>query len=103
MCRHCGPRGGLRCRWRARKTSTQAHCEEALEVARQTGENPFLVPFIVTGEHAAALADRRPETAERWLAARDAAPGQLVGPGGARDRECGGADSTGGRLAGRRP
>ena len=45
----------------------EAHCEEALEVARQSGEHPLLVPFIVTGVRA-ALADRRAEAAERWLA-----------------------------------
>jgi DNA-binding CsgD family transcriptional regulator len=43
-----------------------AHCEEALELARGGGERPALVPFVVTGVRA-ALADRRPEAAERWL------------------------------------
>jgi DNA-binding CsgD family transcriptional regulator len=43
------------------------HCEEALELGLQTGDAPSLVPFVVTGVRA-ALADRRPEAAERWLA-----------------------------------
>jgi DNA-binding CsgD family transcriptional regulator len=43
-----------------------AHCEEALELLRGTSERPHLVPFVVTGVRA-ALADRRPEAAERWL------------------------------------
>ena len=44
-----------------------AHCEEGLELARQTGERPLLVPFVVTGVRA-AVADRRPDAAEQWLA-----------------------------------
>jgi DNA-binding CsgD family transcriptional regulator len=47
-------------------TRALAHCEEALELARQTGERPLLVPFIVTGTRA-AIADRRPDAAARWL------------------------------------
>jgi len=43
-----------------------AHCEEAVELARGSGERPSLVPFVVTGVRA-ALADRRPDAAERWL------------------------------------
>jgi DNA-binding CsgD family transcriptional regulator len=48
-------------------TRALAHCEEALELARQTGERPLLVPFVVTGVRA-ALTDRRPDAAEQWLA-----------------------------------
>jgi len=44
-----------------------AHCDEALELARKTGERPLLVPFVVTGVRS-ALADRRPDAADRWLA-----------------------------------
>ena len=44
-----------------------SHCEEALELTRRGGEHAYLVPFVVTGVRA-ALADRRPEAAERWLA-----------------------------------
>ena len=40
---------------------------EALELARQTGERPLFVPFVVTGARA-AIGLRRPEEAERWLA-----------------------------------
>jgi DNA-binding CsgD family transcriptional regulator len=47
-------------------TRALAHCEEALELVRGTGERPSLVPFVVTGVRA-ALADRRPDAAERWL------------------------------------
>lgn len=43
-----------------------AHCHEAIELARQTGERPLLVPFVVTGVRA-ALADRRPDLAQQWL------------------------------------
>lgn len=43
-----------------------AHCEEGLELARQTDERPLLVPFIVTGVRA-AINDRRPDVAEQWL------------------------------------
>jgi DNA-binding CsgD family transcriptional regulator len=43
-----------------------AHCEEAFELARQSGERALLVPFVVTGVRA-ALADRHPEAAQRWL------------------------------------
>ncbi len=42
------------------------HCQEAVELAAPTGERVLLVPFVVTGVRA-ALADRRPEQAERWL------------------------------------
>jgi DNA-binding CsgD family transcriptional regulator len=42
------------------------HCQEAIELASPTAERAFLVPFVVTGVRA-ALADRRPEAAERWL------------------------------------
>jgi DNA-binding CsgD family transcriptional regulator/tetratricopeptide (TPR) repeat protein len=42
------------------------HCDDALEVAIQTSEGPLLVPFVVTGVRA-ALADRQPEAAQRWL------------------------------------
>jgi DNA-binding CsgD family transcriptional regulator len=47
-------------------TRAVAHCEEGLELARQTGERPLLVPFVVTGVRA-ALADHRPDVAEHWL------------------------------------
>ena len=40
---------------------------EALELAQRTGERPLFVPFVVTGARA-AIALRRPEEAERWLA-----------------------------------
>ena len=43
------------------------HCQEAVELAAPSGERALLVPFVVTGVRA-ALADRRPEAAERWLA-----------------------------------
>jgi DNA-binding CsgD family transcriptional regulator/tetratricopeptide (TPR) repeat protein len=52
-----------------------SHCEEALELARGGGERAHLVPFVVTGVRA-ALAERRPEAAERWL---EAASSQLEG------------------------
>ncbi len=42
------------------------HCWEAVELAAPTGERASLVPFIVTGTRAAIL-DRRPEVAQRWL------------------------------------
>jgi DNA-binding CsgD family transcriptional regulator len=42
------------------------HCREAAELATPTGERALLVPFVVTGVRA-ALADKRPEAAERWL------------------------------------
>ena len=43
------------------------HCWEAVELAAPSGERAHLVPFVVTAVRA-ALADRRPEAAERWLA-----------------------------------
>ena len=43
-----------------------AHCDEALEIVRGTAERALLVPYVVTGVRA-ALADKRPEAAERWL------------------------------------
>jgi DNA-binding CsgD family transcriptional regulator len=43
-----------------------AHCQEACELAMQSGERALLVPFVVTGVRA-ALADRRPDSAQRWL------------------------------------
>ena len=42
------------------------HCQEAIALAEPTAERGLLVPFVVTGARA-ALADRRPEVAERWL------------------------------------
>ena len=42
-------------------------CQRALEIARPTDERSLLIPFIVTGVRA-ALAARRPETADQWLA-----------------------------------
>jgi DNA-binding CsgD family transcriptional regulator len=42
------------------------HCQEALELAAPTGERALLVPFIVTAVRS-AIADKRPEAAERWL------------------------------------
>ncbi len=42
------------------------HCEEALELADETGERALLVPFVVTGVRA-QLAARRPDAADRWL------------------------------------
>ncbi len=44
-----------------------ARSDEALEIARRTGERPFFVPFVVTAVRA-ALAGHRPEDAARWLA-----------------------------------
>jgi DNA-binding CsgD family transcriptional regulator/tetratricopeptide (TPR) repeat protein len=44
-----------------------ALCEEALTLATEMDEGTLLVPFIVTGTRA-ALAMRRPDTAEDWLA-----------------------------------
>ena len=41
-------------------------CEEALEVARATGEQALLVPFVVTGVRA-CQALVRPDAAEAWL------------------------------------
>lgn len=46
--------------------SALARCEEALEIARKTGERPYLVPFVVTGVRA-AVALHRPEDASDWL------------------------------------
>jgi DNA-binding CsgD family transcriptional regulator len=43
-----------------------ARCEEAVARVRPTDERALLVPFVVTGVRA-ALAARRPDTAERWL------------------------------------
>ncbi|MBI3751137.1 MAG: AAA family ATPase [Chloroflexi bacterium] len=45
-----------------------ARCSEALQVAQETGERPFFVPFVVTGVRA-ALAVHRPEAAAQWLEA----------------------------------
>jgi DNA-binding CsgD family transcriptional regulator len=42
------------------------HCWEAIELAEPTGERALLVPFVVTGARAALL-DRRPEVAQKWL------------------------------------
>jgi DNA-binding CsgD family transcriptional regulator len=42
------------------------HCWEAVELAEPTGERALLVPFVVTGVRAALL-DRRPEVAQKWL------------------------------------
>ncbi|HET9680783.1 MAG TPA: LuxR C-terminal-related transcriptional regulator, partial [Candidatus Limnocylindrales bacterium] len=42
------------------------HCREGVEVATSSGERALLVPFVVTGVRA-ALADRRPDSAEKWL------------------------------------
>jgi DNA-binding CsgD family transcriptional regulator len=42
------------------------HCWEAIEIAAPTGERALLVPFVVTGVRAALL-DRRPEAAQKWL------------------------------------
>ena len=42
------------------------HCQEAIELATPTGERALLVPFVVTGVRA-ALQDRRPELAQKWL------------------------------------
>jgi DNA-binding CsgD family transcriptional regulator len=42
------------------------HCWEAIELAEPTGERALLVPFVVTGVRAALL-DRRPELAQKWL------------------------------------
>jgi ATP/maltotriose-dependent transcriptional regulator MalT len=43
------------------------HCQEAVELAEPTGERALLVPFIVTGVRA-AIAERRPDAAARWIA-----------------------------------
>ena len=42
------------------------HCWEAIELAEPTGERALLVPFVVTGVRAALL-DRHPELAQKWL------------------------------------
>jgi DNA-binding NarL/FixJ family response regulator len=42
------------------------HCWEAAELADPTGERALLVPFVVTGVRAALL-ERRPDLAQRWL------------------------------------
>ena len=42
------------------------HCREGVEVAASSGERALLVPFVVTAVRA-ALADRRPDAAEKWL------------------------------------
>jgi DNA-binding CsgD family transcriptional regulator len=42
-------------------------CTEAADLAEPTDERALLVPFVVTGARA-ALAARRPDAAERWLA-----------------------------------
>jgi DNA-binding CsgD family transcriptional regulator len=42
------------------------HCWEAIEIAEPTGERALLVPFVMTGVRAALL-DRRPEVAQKWL------------------------------------
>jgi DNA-binding CsgD family transcriptional regulator len=42
------------------------HCWEAIEIAEPTGERALLVPFVVTGVRAALL-DRRPDLAQKWL------------------------------------
>ena len=44
------------------------HCQEGLVVVTSSGERALLVPFVVTAVRA-ALADRRPDAAEKWLAA----------------------------------
>ena len=41
------------------------HCSEALDLAAEAGERPYLVPFVVTGVRALQAA-HRPEAAERW-------------------------------------
>jgi DNA-binding CsgD family transcriptional regulator len=43
------------------------HCEEALELCVRTNDVPSFVPFVVTGMRA-ALANRQPVIAQRWLA-----------------------------------
>lgn len=58
------------------------HCDEALERALQAAEGPLLVPFVVTGVRA-ALANRQPEAAQRWLDQMSAALrewAELTGP-----------------------
>ena len=42
-------------------------CEEALALSQASGERSLLIPFVVTGVRA-AIADRRPDDAARWLA-----------------------------------
>ena len=42
------------------------HCREGLEMAASSGERALLVPFVVTAVRA-ALADRRPDAAQKWL------------------------------------
>jgi DNA-binding CsgD family transcriptional regulator len=43
------------------------HCQEGLVVVTSSGERALLVPFVVTAVRA-ALANRRPDAAEKWLA-----------------------------------
>lgn len=49
-------------------TAALARSMEALDIARRTGERPFLVPFVVTGARA-AIALHQPDEAARWLEA----------------------------------
>ena len=42
------------------------HCWEAVELVEPTGERALLVPFVVTGVRA-AIHQRRPEVAQKWL------------------------------------
>jgi DNA-binding CsgD family transcriptional regulator len=44
-----------------------AHCREAVSVAGAVGEQPLLVPFVVSGVRA-LVGDRRPGEAEAWAA-----------------------------------
>jgi DNA-binding CsgD family transcriptional regulator len=50
-----------------RPAAASAYCLEGARVAEWTAERPLLVPFVVTGVRA-ALAERRPEGADDWLA-----------------------------------
>jgi DNA-binding CsgD family transcriptional regulator/tetratricopeptide (TPR) repeat protein len=47
--------------------AARGRCDQALAIALDTGERALLIPFVVTGVRA-ALAARRPDEAERWLA-----------------------------------
>lgn len=49
-----------------RPAAAFGYCEEGLSLAESRHEAPLFVPFVVTGMRA-ALANRQPEAAERWL------------------------------------
>ncbi|MGH2836995.1 MAG: ATP-binding protein, partial [Thermoleophilaceae bacterium] len=48
--------------------SAAARCHEALRLSQTTGERALFIPFVVTGARS-LIAARRPDDAERWVAA----------------------------------